>query len=139
MVSVIHIIPHITPDFTSYGGPAGVFILIYQAVFIPAFSLPTSDTALFADRERLSAIRTLFLINQNRLTLPGPYHHFGHFPLLYLGFIYSLTSKRSSLHFSHAFLLFPAGSRRVLSANQRISSIILTKLLCIFSISGLTK
>jgi len=68
MVAVKAIIPHIDLDFTPYGRTAVVLALIYQAVLIPAFSLPASDTALFARRKRVFAIRTLLFIYQDRLT-----------------------------------------------------------------------
>ena len=78
MVAVIHIIPHIALDFTPYSWPVIVFALIYQAVFIPAFSLPTSDPVLSTSRERRPAIQTLHFINQDRLKLPALYQCFFH-------------------------------------------------------------
>ena len=78
MVAVKAIIPHINPDFTPYGGTAVVFALIYQAVFIPAFSLPASDTALGTSGERRLAIRTLHFIDKDWLTPLTLYQCFFH-------------------------------------------------------------
>ena len=71
-------IAHIFPDLFATARRVVIFILIGQAVFISAFSLATSDTALFARRVLSTAIRTLILINQDWLTLSSLNQSFGH-------------------------------------------------------------